>query len=60
MRDVIDSHLDAWNEKISLAEQMIPVLGHLYRQRGLVLRMFGRKMVPATTIDIVKAHRFFK
>ncbi len=58
MRDVIDSHLDAWNEKISLAEQMIPVLGRLYRQRGLVLRMFGRKMVPATTIDIVKAHRF--
>lgn len=58
MRDVIDSHLDSWNEKITLAEQMIPILGRLYRQRGLVLRMFGRKMVPATTIDIVKAHRF--
>jgi glyceraldehyde 3-phosphate dehydrogenase len=58
VREVIDSHLDAWNEKITLAEQMIPILGLLYRQRGLVLRMFGRKMVPATTIDIVKAHRF--
>ena len=58
MRDVIDSHLDIWNEKITLAEQMIPILGRLYRQRGLVLRMFGRKMVPATTVDIVKAHRF--
>ena len=58
MRDVIDSHLDIWNEKITLAEQMVPILGRLYRQRGLVLRMFGRKLVPATTVDIVKAHRF--
>ena len=58
MRDVIDSHLDNWNHRITLAEKMIPIVGRLYRERGLVLRLFGKKMVPATPIDLVKDHRF--
>jgi len=52
-----NSYLQAYIEEQSLAEQMIPAVGRLYRDRGVIITVFGRKLMNASTIDIIKAHR---
>ena len=58
VREVSQQHLEDWNQRQALAEQMIPLIGSLYRGPSVVIRMFGRKMMGASTIAIIKAHRF--
>jgi len=36
---------------------MIPQVGKLYREHGIIITVFGRKLMNASTIDILKAHR---
>ncbi|WP_435101878.1 glyceraldehyde-3-phosphate dehydrogenase [Arhodomonas sp. AD133] len=55
-----DAYLQRWKEAQELAEEMLPIIGRLYRDRGLVLRIYGRPLNNASTIDILKAHRFVK
>jgi len=52
-----NSYLQAYIEEQTLAEQMIPAVGRLYRDRGVIITVFGRKLMNASTIDIIKAHR---
>ncbi len=47
-----------WEAKLSLAEMLIPVIGTLYRDRGVVVSLFGRTLINRSPIDIVKEHRF--
>ena len=56
-REVSKQHLEDWNQKQSLAEKMIPLIGSLYRGQSVVLRVFGHKIMNASTTAIVKAHR---
>ncbi len=57
-REVSKQHLDKWNQNQALAEKMIPLIGSLYRGSSVVLRVFGRKIFNASTIAIIKAHRY--
>ncbi len=41
----------------TLAELMIPTVGQLYREHGIIITVFGRKLMNASTVDIIKAHR---
>jgi len=52
-----EQYLHDWKKRQNLAEKMIPLVGELYRDRGLVISIFGRKLMNATTIEILKAHR---
>lgn len=52
-----NNYLQAHIEEQNLAEQMIPAVGTLYRDRGVIITVFGRKLMNASTIDIIKAHR---
>ncbi|GAB2505171.1 Glyceraldehyde-3-phosphate dehydrogenase [Corynebacterium atrinae] len=47
-----------WNEKIALAQEMLPLIGQLHRNHDVVVSIFGRLLVGATDIDIIKAHRY--
>lgn len=58
VREISEKHLEDWNRRQTLAEKMIPLVGSLYRHQGVVLKVFGRKLMTASTIDIIKAHRF--
>ncbi|MGB0824089.1 MAG: glyceraldehyde-3-phosphate dehydrogenase, partial [Alphaproteobacteria bacterium] len=51
-------HFDNWKAQQSAAEQMIPLVGQLYRDNGVVIRIFGRPMLHNSTIGIIKAHRY--
>lgn len=47
-----------WNDKIALAQEMLPLIGQLHRNNDVVVSIFGRLLVGATDIDIIKAHRY--
>lgn len=57
-RKVSQQHLDDWNNLQTLAEKMIPIVGELYRKKEVVLKVFGRKLMTSSSIEIVKSHRF--
>ena len=56
--DQSKAYLDAYIEDQNLAELMIPSVGHLYRDKGIIVTVFGRKLMNASVIDIIKAHRY--
>ncbi|PVZ69746.1 glyceraldehyde-3-phosphate dehydrogenase [Pelagibaculum spongiae] len=49
-----------WKQREEIAEQMLPVIGRLYRDNGVVINLFGRRLVNQSTIGILKAHRFVR
>lgn len=51
------SHLQNYIQEQGLAENMIPAVGSLYRTRGVIITVFGRKLMNGSTIDIIKAHQ---
>lgn len=56
--DSSKAHLAAYTNDQNLAELMIPAVGHLYRENGIIVTVFGRKLMNSSVIDIIKAHRF--
>ncbi len=52
------AHLKEWQTQEELAEQMLPLIGHLYRNNNVVITVYGRSLVNISSIDILKAHRF--
>ncbi len=53
-----ESYFKDWKTREEIAEMMIPVIGRLYRNHGVVTTVYGRSLVNQSTIDILKAHRF--
>jgi glyceraldehyde 3-phosphate dehydrogenase len=47
-----------WTERVDLAEQMVPVIGRLYREQGVNISIYGRTLVNRTPVGILRAHRF--
>lgn len=47
-----------WSSKEAIAEELVPVIGRLYRQNGVVLSVHGRSLLNLSPIDIVRIHRF--
>ncbi|WP_406667420.1 glyceraldehyde-3-phosphate dehydrogenase [Gallaecimonas sp. GXIMD1310] len=55
-----DIYLNSWQERQELAEQMQPMIGRLYRNFGVELVVYGKPLLNASTIDIIKAHRMVR
>ena len=53
-----DSALNAWHHSEALSEAMVPMVGALYRERDVVLSIYGRSLVRQSATSIVKAHRY--
>ena len=53
-----DGYLKEWQSLEACAERMLPILGSLYRDKNIVITVYGRSLVNGTAIDILKAHRF--
>jgi glyceraldehyde 3-phosphate dehydrogenase len=49
--------ISSWQERQEYAEQMQPILGKLYRNRAIELSVYGKPLLGASAIDIIKAHR---
>jgi len=52
-----EKHLLEWQTSQTIAETISPLLGQLYRDKGVEVLLFGKTLVNAATIDIIKAHR---
>lgn len=56
------SHLEeqyqsSWQERQTFAENMQPIIGQLFRNSGIEVSVYGRPLVNASAIDIIKAHK---
>ena len=56
------SHLEeeyqtSWLERQAFAENMQPILGQLFRNKGVEITVYGRPLLNASPIDIIKAHK---
>ncbi|WP_154179206.1 glyceraldehyde-3-phosphate dehydrogenase [Vibrio furnissii] len=52
-----EKHLLEWQTSQTIAESMSPLIGQLYRQKGVEVILFGKTLINADTIDIIKTHR---
>ncbi|OEU70634.1 MAG: type I glyceraldehyde-3-phosphate dehydrogenase [Desulfuromonadales bacterium C00003068] len=53
-----EAYFNDWTERIDLAEAMIPLIGSLYRNKGVNISIYGRTLVNRTPLGILRAHRF--
>lgn len=49
-----------WSDREALAEAMIPLVGKLYREKNVVVSIYGRQLVNRTVVNIMKTHRFVR
>lgn len=48
---------NSWQERQEFAETMLPLIGKLYRNRAIEISVYGRSLLNASAIDVIKAHR---
>ncbi len=58
IEDKAEKLLQDWIAREETAEAMIPIIGHLYRDRQLLTKLYGCVLVDKSPIEIIKAHRF--
>ncbi len=51
-----DAHQKIWNSNEELAERMIPHIGALHRDRGVVTSIHGQRLMGLSTTGIIEAH----
>ncbi len=47
----------SWQERQEYAEKMLPLIGSLYRNNAVEISIYGRPLLNASAIDVIKAHR---
>ncbi|MDH5676892.1 MAG: glyceraldehyde-3-phosphate dehydrogenase [Myxococcales bacterium] len=52
------ARLRDWNERLDLADSMLPMIGRLYRKHGVLTKIFGRVLINQSPVEIMKLHRF--
>ncbi|MGM0915576.1 MAG: glyceraldehyde-3-phosphate dehydrogenase [Pseudomonadota bacterium] len=55
-----DTVFQEWHDNQALAEQMIPMIGSLYRHNNVVTTLYGRSLFNRSVIRILKDHRFVR
>ncbi len=48
---------NSWQERQEYAETMLPLIGKLYRNHAIEISVYGRSLINASAIDVIKAHR---
>jgi len=52
-----EAALAEWSAREGQAENMIPLIGRLYRENNVVPSIYGRKLINKSAVDLLKAHR---
>ena len=53
----MDEYLRRWKEREEAAEGMVPIIGRLYRERGVIVKVFGDSLVNKDWIEIIQSIR---
>ncbi|MGQ8365688.1 glyceraldehyde-3-phosphate dehydrogenase [Glaciecola sp. 1036] len=48
---------NSWQERQEYAERMLPIIGRLYRNNAVEISLYGRSLLNANAIDVIKSHR---
>jgi glyceraldehyde 3-phosphate dehydrogenase len=54
----MDEYLKRWKQREEAAEAMVPIIGRLYRERGVIIKVFGDSLVNKDRIEIIQIIRF--
>lgn len=52
-----DARHNDWNTRLDRAESILPLIGRLYRKNGIVTKVFGRFLLNASPVEILKIHK---
>ena len=52
-----DRYLRDWTERADVADEMVPMIGRLYRDRGVITTVFGHSLVNKSPVEIIQLHR---
>jgi glyceraldehyde 3-phosphate dehydrogenase len=52
-----EAYLSDWQRRHQSAEDLVPIIGRLYRERGVILTIFGHSLVNKSPLEIVELHR---
>jgi len=53
-----ETHFKDWTQREEIAERMIPLVGKLYREHGVVTTVYGKPLVHCDPTAIIKAHKY--
>ncbi|MAM57462.1 MAG: glyceraldehyde-3-phosphate dehydrogenase, partial [Salinicola sp.] len=59
-QDQLDTVFQQWQDNEARAEEMIPLLGKLYRQYNVIPSLFGRSLINRSVTRILKNHRYVR
>lgn len=59
-QDKLETTFQEWQNNEATAEEMIPMLGVLYRKYNVVPSLYGRSLINRSVIRIIKNHRYVK
>ena len=52
-----NDHFSRWKNREEIAEHMISAIGKLYREKNVIVTVYGRALINRSVIQILKAHR---
>jgi glyceraldehyde 3-phosphate dehydrogenase len=52
-----EKYQTSWQERQTFAENMQPIIGQLFRNKGIEISIYGKPIVNASAIDIIKSHK---
>ena len=53
-----EEEIETWKGFENAADQMVPIVGQLYRVNNVICTVFGKGLVHKSSIDIIKLHSF--
>ena len=53
----VDGYLADWKLREQNAEAMVPIIGRLFREHGVIVTIFGNYLVNKDPVEILKVHR---
>ncbi|HCK42470.1 MAG TPA: glyceraldehyde-3-phosphate dehydrogenase, partial [Planctomycetaceae bacterium] len=53
-----ESHFKDWTAREEIAERLIPLVGSLYREFGVITTVYGKTLVHKDPTAIIKAHKY--
>ena len=55
--DKSEATLREWSQQQRYAEAMVPIIGELYREHGVIVSVFGNSLVNKSPLEILELHR---
>ena len=53
-----DQSAPSWGDQLSHCEELVPLVGKLFRERRIALNIFGSPLTGLSAIEILKVHRY--